>query len=223
MDRFRSDLDRLQTLHTNASEAASESDTQKRQLREDLKEAKNREQRLLNDYSELEEENIGLQKQVYCSSYSFFSHPFLVFIVGRLKESVMLDIVSYSMLQKKCYDITWDVIFCFRGVVNASTFHNMHLFSVMALQKLLLQVSNLRSAQVEFEAVKMEVKRLMDENDQLQADREEANKLTVVAQKHVSFSSLLLFTFFFFEYLKVVMFVCFFLEIFSTVGIFGAF
>lgn len=31
----------------------------------------------------------------------------------------------------------------------------------------------------------MEVKRLMDENDQLQADKEEANKLTIVAQKHV--------------------------------------
>ncbi|VDK34257.1 unnamed protein product [Gongylonema pulchrum] len=113
VDRYRTDLERLQTLHTNASEAASESDTQKRQLRDDLKEAKNREQRLLSDYSELEEENIGLQKQA-----------------------------------------------CF-------------------------PVSNLRSAQVEFEAVKMEVKRLMDENDQLQADREEANKLTIVAQKHL--------------------------------------
>ncbi|VDK77955.1 unnamed protein product, partial [Anisakis simplex] len=32
--------------------------------------------------------------------------------------------------------------------------------------------------------MKMEVKRLLDETDQLQADKEEANKLTVVAQKH---------------------------------------
>ncbi|EFO17961.1 bicaudal-D [Loa loa] len=109
VDRYRTDLDRLQTLHTSASEAASDLDTQKRQLREDLRELKNREQRLLNDYSELEEENINLQKQL----------------------------------------------------------------------------SNLRSAQIEFESVKMEVKRLMDENDQLQADKEEANKLTIVAQKHL--------------------------------------
>lgn len=64
VDRYRTDLDRLQTLHINASEVASDLDTQKRQLREDLKELKNREQRLLNDYSELEEENISLQKQV---------------------------------------------------------------------------------------------------------------------------------------------------------------
>ncbi|VDN01067.1 unnamed protein product [Thelazia callipaeda] len=109
VERYRADLDRLQTLHLNASETASDLDTQKRQLREDIKELKNREQRLLSDYSELEEENIMLQKQV----------------------------------------------------------------------------SNLRSAQVEFEAVKIEVKRLMDEIDQLIADKEEANKLTIVAQKHL--------------------------------------
>ncbi|MCP9265999.1 BICD2 [Dirofilaria immitis] len=109
VDRYRIDLDRLQALHINASKVSSDLDAQKRQLREDLKELKNREQRLLNDYSELEEENISLQKQL----------------------------------------------------------------------------SNLRSAQIEFESVKMEVKRLMDENDQLQSDKEEANKLTIVAQKHV--------------------------------------
>ncbi|KAM3726273.1 Protein bicaudal [Dirofilaria immitis] len=109
VDRYRIDLDRLQALHINASKVSSDLDAQKRQLREDLKELKNREQRLLNDYSELEEENISLQKQL----------------------------------------------------------------------------SNLRSAQIEFESVKMEVKRLMDENDQLQSDKEEANKLTIVAQKHL--------------------------------------
>lgn len=109
LERYRSDLERLQTLHTSASEAANDLDSQKRHLKEELRESKNREQRLLNDYTELEEENIGLQKQV----------------------------------------------------------------------------SNLRSAQVEFEAMKMEVKRLLDETDQLQADKEEANKLTIVAQKHL--------------------------------------
>uniref|UniRef100_A0A0M3IQ30 Dynactin domain-containing protein n=1 Tax=Ascaris lumbricoides TaxID=6252 RepID=A0A0M3IQ30_ASCLU len=112
LDRYRSDLERLQTLHTNASETALDLDTQKKHLKEELRELKLREQRLLSDYSELEEENIGLQKQV----------------------------------------------------------------------------SNLRSAQVEFEAMKMEVKRLLDETDQLQADKEEANKLTIVAQKHLESS-----------------------------------
>lgn len=109
LDRLRSEFERIQTLHTTASEAAVDLDTQKRLLREDVRELKNREQRLLNDYSELEEENIYLQKQI----------------------------------------------------------------------------ANLRSAQVEFEAMKMEVKRLIDEADQLQADKEEANKLTVYAQKHL--------------------------------------
>ncbi len=39
-------------------------DAQKNTLRVELREAKHREQRLLNDYSELEEENISLQKTV---------------------------------------------------------------------------------------------------------------------------------------------------------------
>ncbi|VDD96650.1 unnamed protein product [Enterobius vermicularis] len=52
----------------------------------------------------------------------------------------------------------------------------------IGLQK---QASNLRSAQVEFEAMKMEVKRLLDENDQLLADRKEANQLTMVAEKQL--------------------------------------
>lgn len=33
--------------------------------------------------------------------------------------------------------------------------------------------------------MKMEVKRLLDENDQLLADRKEANQLTMVAEKQV--------------------------------------
>lgn len=57
-------MERLQTLHTNASETALDLDTQKKHLKEELRELKLREQRLLSDYSELEEENIGLQKQV---------------------------------------------------------------------------------------------------------------------------------------------------------------
>ncbi|VDK65357.1 unnamed protein product [Anisakis simplex] len=70
LERYRSDLDRLQTLHTSASETALDLDTQKKHLKEELRELKLREQRLLNDYSELEEENIGLQKQVNFPRYN---------------------------------------------------------------------------------------------------------------------------------------------------------
>lgn len=67
---MRSEYERIQRLHTSASEAAVDLDTQKRHLREDVRELKNREQRLLNDYSELEEENINLQKQVCRINFS---------------------------------------------------------------------------------------------------------------------------------------------------------
>uniref|UniRef100_A0A0N5ARH3 Protein bicaudal D n=1 Tax=Syphacia muris TaxID=451379 RepID=A0A0N5ARH3_9BILA len=105
----RSDMEKLQTLYASNSEMVKDLVTQKRNMREELKDLKAREQRLLNDYAELEEENIGLQKQA----------------------------------------------------------------------------SNLRSAQVEFEAMKMEVKRLLDENDQLLADGKEANQLTLVTKKQL--------------------------------------
>ena len=60
----RSDLEKLQALHATTLETVKAFETQKRHLREELKDLKAREQRLLNDYTELEEENIGLQKQV---------------------------------------------------------------------------------------------------------------------------------------------------------------
>lgn len=64
LERHRSDLDRLQSMHNKASEESEILDFQKRNLKDELKDLKNREQRLLNDYCELEEENITLQKQV---------------------------------------------------------------------------------------------------------------------------------------------------------------
>ena len=57
-------MDRLHNLHSDASETAQDLDIQKKQLRDELKDLKMREQRLANDCAELEEENIGLQKQV---------------------------------------------------------------------------------------------------------------------------------------------------------------
>jgi hypothetical protein len=47
-------------------------------------------------------------------------------------------------------------------------------------------VSALRSAQVEYETMGYEVKRLMDDADILQANNEEANKLKEIAIKQVN-------------------------------------
>uniref|UniRef100_A0A914UQX9 Protein bicaudal D n=1 Tax=Plectus sambesii TaxID=2011161 RepID=A0A914UQX9_9BILA len=107
--RKKSEIERLQSMHTDASQTAEDLDSQKKHLRDELKELKMREQRLLNDYSELEEENITLQKQV----------------------------------------------------------------------------SSLKSAQVEFESMKYEVKRLLDETDVLQSATVEANELRSIAEKQV--------------------------------------
>lgn len=72
LSRTKSELDKLQSLHTDASQNAESLDVQKKALREELRELKLREQRLITDYSELEEENIVLQKQVSsCNSLCF--------------------------------------------------------------------------------------------------------------------------------------------------------
>lgn len=46
------------------AERLEEAENEKVSLRKDIREFKQRESRILNDYSELEEENINLQKQV---------------------------------------------------------------------------------------------------------------------------------------------------------------
>lgn len=74
LTRTKSELDRLSSLHSDTSQTAESLDSQKRQLREELKDFKLREQRLLNDYSELEEENISLQKTVIFLKYFFLTH-----------------------------------------------------------------------------------------------------------------------------------------------------
>lgn len=57
-------MEKAHVLHSEISQNAEQLDNQKKTLRDELRELKLREQRLLNDYSELEEENITLQKQV---------------------------------------------------------------------------------------------------------------------------------------------------------------
>ncbi|XP_037127658.1 protein bicaudal D homolog 2-like [Syngnathus acus] len=60
----QSENERLSTISQDIRESSQMLELQRNQLRDDIKEYKFREARLLQDYSELEEENISLQKQV---------------------------------------------------------------------------------------------------------------------------------------------------------------
>lgn len=64
MDRVRVERDRSIQENNELSRLNSESNFESKQLRAELREAKSRETHLLSDYSELEEENITLQKQI---------------------------------------------------------------------------------------------------------------------------------------------------------------
>ena len=73
LKRLQHNVDRLsvdnEQLNTSATEYTSQQemlDEQRRQLKKEVKELMFRENRNIVDYSELEEENISLQKQVPC-------------------------------------------------------------------------------------------------------------------------------------------------------------
>lgn len=56
--------DRILHEYNEINKTKQEAERERKQLRTELREIKLRETRLLSDYSELEEENITLQKQV---------------------------------------------------------------------------------------------------------------------------------------------------------------
>lgn len=64
LERVVTERDRVLQENSDLVKAKSEAESESKGLRVELKEAKFRETRLLTDYSELEEENISLQKQV---------------------------------------------------------------------------------------------------------------------------------------------------------------
>jgi protein bicaudal D len=64
LEDYKSEVERLQSLHSDTAMTAEQLDQQKKQMRDEIKNLKAREQRLTADYSELEDENITLQKQV---------------------------------------------------------------------------------------------------------------------------------------------------------------
>jgi len=57
-------LEKLQLVYGEVVQASENLTNQRKALKDELRELKVREQRLLVDYTELEDENIGLQKQV---------------------------------------------------------------------------------------------------------------------------------------------------------------
>ncbi|NXV15615.1 BICD2 protein, partial [Cepphus grylle] len=78
----QSENERLNSVAQELKEVNQNVEIQRARLRDDIKEYKFREARLLQDYTELEEENICLQKQVSVlkqnqASWGFFSPPFV--------------------------------------------------------------------------------------------------------------------------------------------------
>lgn len=64
LDRVRNERDRMLQENSEIGRDKQDADTEKLKLKSELKDLKFRETRMLADYSELEEENITLQKQV---------------------------------------------------------------------------------------------------------------------------------------------------------------
>ena len=56
--------ERLHLKHSDLNSTVEKMEGQKKTLKDELREVKFRESRMLQDYSELEEENIAMQKQV---------------------------------------------------------------------------------------------------------------------------------------------------------------
>lgn len=64
LERCRSELERLKIENSSAADAGAALEEERKRLKAELKETKEREQRLMGEYTELEEENITLQKTV---------------------------------------------------------------------------------------------------------------------------------------------------------------
>ncbi|XP_055021717.1 protein bicaudal D homolog 2-like isoform X2 [Boleophthalmus pectinirostris] len=82
----QSENERLNTISQDIREKNQMVELQRNQLRDDIKEYKFREARLLQDYSELEEENISLQKQVSVLKQSQVEFEGLKHEIRRLEE-----------------------------------------------------------------------------------------------------------------------------------------
>ncbi|XP_057673638.1 protein bicaudal D homolog 2-like [Corythoichthys intestinalis] len=84
----QSENERLSTISQEIRENSQMVELQRNQLRDDIKEYKFREARLLQDYTELEEENISLQKQVSGLKQSQVEFEGLKHEIRRLEEDM---------------------------------------------------------------------------------------------------------------------------------------
>ncbi|NWZ33540.1 BICD2 protein, partial [Brachypodius atriceps] len=87
----QSENERLNSVAQELKEVNQNVEIQRARLRDDIKEYKFREARLLQDYTELEEENICLQKQVSVLKQSFFPPPLQVEFEGLKHEIKRLE------------------------------------------------------------------------------------------------------------------------------------
>lgn len=88
LDRVRNERDRMLQENSEIGRDKQDADTEKLKLKSELKDLKFRETRMLADYSELEEENITLQKQVSnlrCSQVS------ILFVEIRISRWLKFD------------------------------------------------------------------------------------------------------------------------------------
>ncbi|KAJ6648670.1 Protein bicaudal D [Pseudolycoriella hygida] len=98
LDRVRNERDRMLQENNEIGRDKQDADTEKLKLKSELKDLKFRETRMLADYSELEEENITLQKQVSnlrCSQIEFETAKYEI---RRLSEEI-------ELLNSKCEEL----------------------------------------------------------------------------------------------------------------------
>ncbi|XP_025425834.1 protein bicaudal D [Sipha flava] len=100
LERVRVERDRAIQENNEVSRLGNESNHECKQLRSELREVKSRETHLLSDYSELEEENITLQKQIAHLKSSQVEFEGAKHEIRRLQENVELLYLQVDELAK---------------------------------------------------------------------------------------------------------------------------
>ncbi|KAF0769492.1 protein bicaudal D, partial [Aphis craccivora] len=100
LERVRIERDRAIQENNDLSRLSNESNHESKQLRAELREVKSRETHLLSDYSELEEENITLQKQIAHLKSSQVEFEGAKHEIRRLQENVELLYLQVDELAK---------------------------------------------------------------------------------------------------------------------------
>ena len=100
LDQFRFDSERLNNGVAELRQTLENTEMQNKQMRKDLKEYKFREARNLSDYSELEEENVVLQKQLSQLKQTQVDYEAMKHEIKRLKEDVEEITIEMEELDK---------------------------------------------------------------------------------------------------------------------------